>query len=43
VHAVGSGLAEFQHMDEAIPSGLIEAVYHLCNSTLSGQIVNVEA
>jgi len=43
VHAVGSGLAEFQHSDPGIPSELIEAVIYLCSSSLNGQIVNVEA
>ena len=42
VHAVGSGLEEFQQRDKAVPSGLIEAVCFLCGSSLSGQIVNVE-
>ena len=42
VHAVGSGLEEFQQVDKAVPSGLIEAVCFLCGSSLSGQIVNVE-
>jgi NAD(P)-dependent dehydrogenase (short-subunit alcohol dehydrogenase family) len=43
VHAVGSGLAEVQYADPGIPSDLIEAVIHLCSSSLNGQIVNVEA
>ena len=43
VHAVGSGLAEFHRADPAIPSEMIEAVYYLCCSSLSGQIVDVEA
>jgi 3alpha(or 20beta)-hydroxysteroid dehydrogenase len=42
VHAVGSGLAEFQHADAAVPSGVTEAVSYLCGSSLNGQIVNVE-
>jgi NAD(P)-dependent dehydrogenase (short-subunit alcohol dehydrogenase family) len=42
VHAVGSGLEEFQQGDKAVPSELIEAVCFLCGSSLSGQIVNVE-
>ena len=42
VHAVGSGLEEFQQADKAVPSELIEAVCFLCGSSLSGQIVNVE-
>jgi 3-oxoacyl-[acyl-carrier protein] reductase len=43
VHAVGSGLAEFRHVEAAVPAGLIEAVIHLCSSPLNGQIVDVEA
>ena len=43
VHAVGSGLKEFQKADPAVPSDLIGAVYYLCSSSLNGQIVNVEA
>ena len=42
VHAVGSGLEEFQQADKNVPTGLIEAVCFLCGSSLSGQIVNVE-
>jgi len=43
VHAVGSGMQEFQQADKAVPSELIEAVCFLCGSSLSGQIVNVDA
>ena len=42
VHAVGSGLEEFQQADKTVPTELIEAVCFLCGSSLSGQIVNVE-
>ena len=42
VHAAGSGLAEFQQAETAIPTSLIEAVLYLCGSSLTGQIVNVE-
>jgi 3-oxoacyl-[acyl-carrier protein] reductase len=42
VHAVGSGLEEFQQADKNVPTELIEAVCFLCGSSLSGQIVNVE-
>jgi NAD(P)-dependent dehydrogenase (short-subunit alcohol dehydrogenase family) len=43
VHAIGSGLAEFQQAGPTIPSDLIEAVLYLCSSSLTGQILNVEA
>lgn len=43
VHAVGSGLAKFHQADPVVPSELIEAVFYLCSSSLSGQIVDVEA
>jgi NAD(P)-dependent dehydrogenase (short-subunit alcohol dehydrogenase family) len=43
VHAVGDGLAEFERSGLANPSELIEAVCTLCNSSLNGQIVNLEA
>jgi NAD(P)-dependent dehydrogenase (short-subunit alcohol dehydrogenase family) len=42
VHAVGTGLKEFQQAEPSIPSNLIEAVFYLCRSTLTGQIVNLE-
>lgn len=42
VHAIGSGLAEFQQSGPSVPSGLIEAVLYLCSSSMTGQIVNVE-
>jgi len=42
VHAVGSGLAEFQRRDTSAPRNLIDAVIFLSNSELFGQIINVE-
>jgi len=42
VHAVGSGLEEFQQADKAVPLELIKAVCFLCGSSLNRQIVNVE-
>ena len=44
VHAVGTGLKEFQHVDAGVPNNLVDAVFYLCrNESLNGQIVNVEA
>ena len=43
VHAVGSGLGLFQQSEPDMPRELIEAVFYLCSSSLTGQIVNVEA
>jgi 3-oxoacyl-[acyl-carrier protein] reductase len=43
VHAVGSGLGLFQQSEPDMPRELIEAVLYLCSSSLTGQIVNVEA
>jgi len=44
VHAVGTGLKEFQRADANVPHHLVEAVYYLCcNETLNGQIINMEA
>jgi NAD(P)-dependent dehydrogenase (short-subunit alcohol dehydrogenase family) len=45
VHAVGTGLQEFQRVDADVPHHhIIDAVYYLCrNETLNGQIVHVEA
>lgn len=42
VHAVGAGIAEFQHAESGIPKDFVEAVLYLCKSSLNGQIVNVE-
>ena len=43
VHAVGTGIPEFQHADANIPKAVVEAVLYLCgNPSLQGQIVNVE-
>ncbi|MGA7193541.1 MAG: SDR family oxidoreductase [Anaerolineales bacterium] len=44
VHAVGTGLQEFQHIYAEVPHhNIIDAVYYLCrNETLNGQIVHVE-
>jgi NAD(P)-dependent dehydrogenase (short-subunit alcohol dehydrogenase family) len=42
VHAVGSGLMEFRRAEPAAPSDAIEAVLYLCESSLTGQIINVE-
>lgn len=45
VHAVGTGLQEFQRIRAGIPHhNLLEAVLYLCrNKSLNGQIVHVEA
>jgi 3-oxoacyl-[acyl-carrier protein] reductase len=43
VHAMGTGLKEFQYFDAAVPRELVQAVLYLCrNESLNGQIVNVE-
>jgi NAD(P)-dependent dehydrogenase (short-subunit alcohol dehydrogenase family) len=43
VHAVGTGLKEFQRCDAEIPHKIVEAVLYLCrNESLNGQIVHVE-
>lgn len=42
VHAVGSGIVEFQHAEANVPKKFVEAVMYLCQSSLDGQIVNVE-
>ncbi len=42
VNAVGHGLREFQRAAPAVPRDLIGAVFYLCQSDLTGQIVNVE-
>ena len=43
VHAVGTGLKEFQRSDPDVPRQLVQAVLYLCcNESLNGQIVNVE-
>ena len=42
VHAAGSGLAEFQQAETTIPTGFIETVLYLCESSSTGQIINVE-
>jgi 3-oxoacyl-[acyl-carrier protein] reductase len=42
VHAVGNGLMEFRRAEPGAPSGAIEAVLYLCESSLTGQIINVE-
>ncbi len=44
VHALGTGLAEFQQAETGLPrKHLVETVTHLYTSPLSGQIVDVEA
>jgi len=45
VHAVGTGLQEFQRMHAEVPHhNLVAAVLYLChNESLNGQIVHVEA
>lgn len=44
VHAVGTGLENFQSADTNIPRRLAEAVFYLChNESMNGQIVDVEA
>ena len=43
VHAVGHGIPQFHNADPAVPKDLVGAILHLCGSSLSGQIVNVEA
>ena len=42
VHAVGSGLMELSQSEPAAPSNAIEAVLYLCESSSTGQIINVE-
>ncbi len=44
VHAVGTGLQEFQRIHGEVPRQLVQAVLYLCrNESLNGQIVPVEA
>ena len=43
VHAVGTGLKEFQRVDPDVPHELVQAVLYLCRyESLNGQIVNVK-
>lgn len=43
VHAVGTGIPEFHAADAAVPRDLLGAVLYLCDRSLDGQIVNLEA
>jgi NAD(P)-dependent dehydrogenase (short-subunit alcohol dehydrogenase family) len=43
VHAVGRGVPEFHQADPSVPSGMMDAVFYLCTSSLNGQFVNAEA
>jgi len=44
IHALGTGLAEFQRAEAGLPKKhLVETVAHLYTSPLSGQIIDVEA
>ncbi len=42
VHAVGNGMAAFEHRDSTVPADLIGAVMFLSTSEVYGQIVNVK-